>query len=82
MRQLLISLTISSLAAMGIGCCSSCDVCSSVGGPCGFYSLAGRELPPPIEAQTNGDSVPGPAQIDPYPVPPPLPTGPTAPDIK
>lgn len=80
MRQLLIGLIVSAMAGMGAtGCCSSCNPCFSVGGPCGYYSLAGRQLPPPI---VEGDAPPSQAQIDPYPVPPEMPTGPTAPDIK
>lgn len=82
MRQLLISLALGALASAGaVGCCSSCDVCHSVGGPCGYYSLAGRPLPPQmLPAESNG-SKPG-ASVDPYPVPPEMPTGPTAPDIQ
>lgn len=31
----------------GVGC-HGCDTCLDVGGPCGLYNLAGRDLPPPL----------------------------------
>lgn len=45
------------LASTNVGC-RKCDVCQNIGGPCGYYSLAGREYPmeAEVEKQPEADS--------------------------
>lgn len=42
--------------------CRECDVCYNIGGPCGYYSLAGRDFP--LESSTENAPNEAPASSD------------------
>ena len=60
MRSLLTAVIVGlGVGLLSTGCCRQCDLCDDVGGPCGYYSLAGRYHPSLEESTDEKKAPPG-----------------------